>query len=903
MSSRNCCVLISQLLFCSFSCKRTAKLFLFCFFSYGICAQPVINSLSPLSGSTGSTVTISGSNFDPVAANNIVYFGAVKANIISASATVLTVSVPAGASYEPVTVTTSTLTAISAKPFTVTFGCAASANLSASSFVRYTINDGGNYSIMNADMDGEGKPDIICSNGSSIIILLNKSTLNTVSFASGKIIAAKCCFKFDIADVDGDGKLDLIIPNVCNNLVSIMKNNSATGSLSFASAMDYVTGDYPYAVAVSNIDGDGKPDLAVVNMEGNTLSVFRNASTNGVISFVNKIDYPTGAECRDVAIADIDGDGKQDIAVTSQSDQYFSLFKNLSTANTIVLSAKQDFSTSPSNPEDIAIADFDGDGKSDIAVSNNNTAGNISVFKNLSIPGSFSFAPRKDFLTGAYPFRMAAADLNGDGRPDLAVKDQYTSTLTLLENNSSTGNISFASKIDLPARSPERQHLTVGDFNGDGKPEIAVTDGTNIFIFLNPAILSISASYTIPTCSEYDGTITAIALGGQAPYEYKIGTLPYQGSGNFTKLPPGTHLVRVKDASGCVDSLTVVLPSNYLWFTTSVRDANCNQNNGSISISGGGTNLPLTYSLNGINFQSTPQFNNLAPGIYNVYVKDNGGCMNQTGFTIGSRCMTITPTVTKTTCGFGNGIIEVQASGGVSPYQYSLDGVQYVSNNRFTNLTPKDYTVYVKDASGNTASGTVTVSNIAGPILSAVDITSTDCNSNTGTATIIPQGGSAPFQYVLNAVTFQSNPTFSSLAPGSYKLTVNDANGCFDSRTIEIPVNNNLTIDMGQDLTVCETAKVTFAGRSNGTSFSWSPSTALNSSSILSPVASPSTTTTYIVTASLGACTSKDTIIVNLRPAPVPNAGTDITICPGQTTVLKGSGGIFLFMVTFSLSF
>ena len=234
----------------------------------------------------------------------------------------------------------------------------------------------------------------------------------------------------------------------------------------------------------------------------------------------------------------------------------------------------------------------------------------------------------------------------------------------------------------------------------------------------------------------------------------------------------------------------------------------------------------------------------------------------------------------------------MQASGGIAPYQYSLDGVQYTTVNRFTNLTAKDYTIYARDASGKVVTASVTVGNIAGPVLSSVDITSADCNSNTGTATIIAQSGTSPYQYVLNAVQFQSSPTFSSLSAGSYKLTVNDVNGCFDSRTVNIPVNNNLVIDMGQDITICEGSTAMLTGKSNGSGFSWLPTTGLNNTSILSPIANPSTTTIYVVTASLGTCTTKDTITINVRPAPAPNAGPDISICAGQTTSLKGSGGV-----------
>lgn len=342
-----------------------------------------------------------------------------------------------------------------------------------------------------------------------------------------------------------------------------------------------------------------------------------------------------------------------------------------------------------------------------------------------------------------------------------------------------------------------------------------------------------------------------------------------------------------------MDSLTLELPYNYVLFKTSVTDANCNQNNGSILLEAEGSNLPLFYSLDNIHFQGSPQFNNLTPGLYNAYVKDNGGCMGQSGFTIGSGCMTITPTATPSTCGFGNGIIEVQASGGMPSYQYSLDGVQYTTNNRFTNLTAKSYTVYVKDASGKTVNTAVTVSNIAGPVLSGVDVTGTDCNSNTGSATIIAQGGTAPFQYVLNAVTFQSTPVFSSLPQGSYKFTVRDANACFDSYTAIIPVNSNLSVDAGMDQTICEGSSVTITATSNGNSFSWLPAGGLNNNTTLSPVASPTVTTSYVVTASVGVCKATDTITIHVNPAPVANAGKDTTICPQLQLVLNGSGGDF----------
>src|SRR5882672_2117468 len=86
-----------------------------------LAAQPVINSFSPMSGPLGTTVTITGQNFDPTPANNIAWFGSVKATVTAATSNTLTVTVPTGAGYRPITITTNHLTAYSAQPFIVTF--------------------------------------------------------------------------------------------------------------------------------------------------------------------------------------------------------------------------------------------------------------------------------------------------------------------------------------------------------------------------------------------------------------------------------------------------------------------------------------------------------------------------------------------------------------------------------------------------------------------------------------------------------------------------------------------------------------------------------------------------------------------------------------------------------------
>lgn len=385
--------------------------------------------------------------------------------------------------------------------------------------------------------------------------------------------------------------------------------------------------------------------------------------------------------------------------------------------------------------------------------------------------------------------------------------------------------------------------------------------------------------------------------GGVAPYQYSLDGVNFQSDFLFYPLPAGLYTVSVKDATGANMLFSVALYDECpgtLNVNAQTQDAFCGQN-ASITVNPVDGLSPYLFSIDGVNFQTSNVFTGLTPGNYTITVKDAYSRLGYLLVMVGNSCLTINTTVTNTTCGFGNGMIEVQASGGQTPYQYSIDGRQFSNSNKFIQLTAKDYTVYVREANGFVTKKTIAVTNIAGPALSIVNVTGTDCTNSTGTATIMSNGGTAPFQYVLNAVTFQSTPVFSSLAQGSYKFTVNDANGCFDSYTVTIPVNSNLMVNAGNDLTICEGSSARLAATSNGNSFSWSSSIGLNNASLLSPAASPNTTTTYIVTATLGICTAKDTITVMVKPAPVPDAGKDTAICPQQQLALSGSGGSVYF--------
>ena len=201
-------------------------------------------------------------------------------------------------------------------------------------------------------------------------------------------------------------------------------NKSSITTADIDAKVDFATDFAPVSVAIGDLDGDGKPDLVVANRNSNNVAVYRNTSTSGLIaagSFAKRVSFTTGNQPISVAIGDLDGDGKPDLAVANNTSNTVSIFRNTSTLGSITstsFAAKVDFTTGYF-PSSVAIGDLDGNGKPDLAVANNNSS-TVSVFRNTSTSGSIvagSFAAKVDFTTGTQPNSVAIGDLDGDGKP------------------------------------------------------------------------------------------------------------------------------------------------------------------------------------------------------------------------------------------------------------------------------------------------------------------------------------------------------------------------------------------------------------------------------------------------------------------------------------------------------
>jgi hypothetical protein len=501
---------------------------------------PVLSDFNPKYGTIGSQVTITGSGFNTSASQNSVYFGATKAIVNSATSNSLVVIVPSGVTYQKISVTnlSNGLVAYSQEPFISAF----TGEILFAAKIDYS--SGLNPSSLEiGDIDGDRKADIVTANseGNTFSILRNNHSLNNVvnfnqkvDFETGQYPKA-----VGISDLDGDGKLDIAIANFSSNNISVYRNNSVAGNFQMIGGTNFITNRLPSSISISDLDGNGKPDIVVANTNGNSLSVLRNLSQVGSIYFAGKVDFEIGNDPTDVKIADVNGDGKPDLVASNFISNSFSVLINTSSPDNISFAAKIDFPMALS-PLSLALSDFDNDGKIDLAFSV--YGGKVSIFKNQSNGENVSFGNRIDFEVGsflAFPNEVKIGDIDGDGKPDIAVANRGTNKVSILKNNSENGNISFSTYQDFnTGQSP--MGIALGDLNGDGRTDIAsVNSGSNtvsIFRQTCEPTVSISVDNELLICNGTPVTFTAFHTnGGDNPtFQWKKNNVNIEGATDVT---------------------------------------------------------------------------------------------------------------------------------------------------------------------------------------------------------------------------------------------------------------------------------------------------------------------------------------------------------------------------------
>lgn len=322
---------------------------------------------------------------------------------------------------------------------------------------------------------------------------------------------------------------------------------------------------------------------------------------------------------------------------------------------------------------------------------------------------------------------------------------------------------------------------------------VLVTDlnGCQSFIsttITQPTALTASATNTSVSCNAgSNGTITVTASGGTAPYTYSSNGTTFQASNSFTGLTAGTYTLTVKDANNCTQTTTTTITQpNALVATPTITNVLCNgASTGSVTLAVTGGTSPYTYSWTGTSFTATTANISSRPaGTYNVTVTDANSCTTTaTAVITQPTALTATAANTNVSCfGGSNGTITVTAAGGTAPYTYSSNGTTFQASNVFTGLAANTYTITVRDANNCTVTVSRTVTQPTVLALTDDGSSPASCaNTTDGAYFISVSGGTSPYTYAWtgpNSFTSTTQDQVFNLAPGTYAVTVTDANSC-----------------------------------------------------------------------------------------------------------------------------
>lgn len=399
--------------------------------------------------------------------------------------------------------------------------------------------------------------------------------------------------------------------------------------------------------------------------------------------------------------------------------------------------------------------------------------------------------------------------------------------------------------------------------------------------------LSFSAFYPMPGCGNYAYMLPYVPKGGTPPYVYSL------DGGSFATLPTGTrysgltsgrHTIVMKDAVGATTSVSMDFASNCFALVTT--NTPCNKKNGTIAVTAANGIRPVTYSIDGKNFQTDSMFLNLSSGTYSVIVKDVNGATVTGDAVVTNNCPIVMAIATNDTCMQKKGYVNATGTNGTPPYIFSIDGVKFQSSNIFNGLGAGNYIITVKDANGFTNVTNATVKNTCLQV--TLINTGTTCSNSNGTITATGANGVPPYQYSINGVNFQTSNVFTSLFAGNYAITIKDTNGVTGTAntTIADAPAPQITVlvkqpgcnNTGGIVTVKKSGGIVpfFYSITNGTSF--------QNDSVFSNLIAKE----YIVYVKDGnGCMARDTVQLSFPTSPTVFLGNDTVICQGSTIILS----------------
>ena len=344
-------------------------------------------------------------------------------------------------------------------------------NASALSFAPPVRYYGGGWEIMiqAGDLNGDGKIDIVAANFSSPdangLVYLN--TGNGTFAAPTKYNTGKGAGSVALADFSGDGRLDILLGNNTSSNLSLLIN---AGNGVFGSPTNISLGS-PLAVAAGDFSGDGKTDFIA---SGTVSGLYVNQG--GGTAFAARAALPVGG--LSLSAGDLNGDGKLDIVAGGVK---VSVLLNSGDGTFVATAYATGAKAQGNTTHDVAIGDLNGDGRPDLATANDRD-GTMSVLFNA---GNGTFGPGVTYPSGVWPTSVKVGDLNGDGKPDLVVANSDANDQGANPSGVKASSVAvFTNKGDGTFGAPDRflpgvfaESVALADLDGDGKLDIAAGDG------------------------------------------------------------------------------------------------------------------------------------------------------------------------------------------------------------------------------------------------------------------------------------------------------------------------------------------------------------------------------------------------------------------------------------------
>ena len=416
--------------------------------------------------------------------------------------------------------------------------------------------DRGPNSVAVGDFNGDGIPDLAVVNGlKATISILSGNGDGTFTAVFETPVLAGTPDGIAVADFNSDGCPDLAVGNTLNNKLTVFLGH-CDGTFTSASTSPSA-GSAPLSVATGDFNGDGIPDLAAANYLGNTLTILLG---NGDGTFKAAPVSPTvGENTEAIGVGDFNGDGKADLAVASNGTVAVLLGNGDGTF------AAGGTATIASWAVSIAVGDFNGDGKPDLAVGNgDNVSGSsttVAIFLGNG-DGTLTAAKSNPEVSGG-AIGMVLGDFNQDGIPDLAVPDDnYVGAVTVLLGK---GDGTFSLAQAAPSTGSWPVAIAVGDFNGDGRMDMAVANnfGSSVTVLL-----------TEPTET---ATTSTTPISPASPGQHMV-EASYEGNTNYSTSvssptllwgqPPSTTTTLAITSGG--SPVTAVAPGSAVTLTATV---------------------------------------------------------------------------------------------------------------------------------------------------------------------------------------------------------------------------------------------------------------------------------------------------------------------------------------------